>query len=135
MESPLVSRRRATRYGLHVSVAAGGLVALLAFAVFNYAPAACVAGTAWIAGGLLALLSRRSPASGLFRGAARSGALLSVYGAALLVAGALLLRSGAGALRRHPPGRYDRSESGAGMAGGGGTWVSPIVSGTTEAWW
>jgi len=81
--------------GLHVSVAWGGLVALIAWFFFRFGPAASVAGAAWIAGGFLALFSRRSPTAGLTRRFAARGALLQAYGATLLALGGLLLRSGA----------------------------------------
>ena len=94
MEPPYLAACRATLYTLHVSAAAGGLVALVAWLAFRFHPAATVAGAAWLTGGLLALLSRRSPAAGLSRRIAARGALLHAYGATLLALGGLLLRRG-----------------------------------------
>lgn len=91
MEPPHLAARRATLYGLHVSATFGGVVALAAWIVFRFSPAAAVAGAAWFAGGLLALLSRRSPLAGITRAVAARGALLQAYGAALLALGGLLL--------------------------------------------
>lgn len=95
MEPPHLATRRATLYGLHVSATFGGAVACAAWIAFRFGPAAAVAGAAWLAGGLLALLSRRCPLAGITRAAAARGALLHAYGASLLTLGGLLLARGA----------------------------------------
>ena len=92
MEPAPIAARRATLYGLHVSCTFGGFVAFLAWLSFRFSPAAAAAGAAWLAGGLLALLSRRGPLDGVTRRIAARGALLHAYGAALLTLGGLLLR-------------------------------------------
>jgi hypothetical protein len=95
VESPQLAARRATLYCLHVSAIFGGLVGLAAWIVFRYSPAAAVAGAAWFAGGLLALLSRRSPVACLTHRTASRGALLHAYGTTFLALGGLLLARGA----------------------------------------
>jgi hypothetical protein len=109
----MLAARRAMLHCLHVSAVSAGLVALVVWGVFHHAPAACVAGGAWMAGGLLALLARRGLS---FHPATFRGALLQAYAAALLTLGALLLRSGAtapagpapsGSLPSPAPERYD----------------------------
>jgi hypothetical protein len=94
VEPPSVAARRTTLYGLHVAASFGGLVGFAAWLVFRFSPAAALAGAAWLAGGLLALLSHRSPLAGITRRIAARGALLHGYGAALVALGGLLLRRG-----------------------------------------
>ena len=94
MEPPHLAARRATLYGLHVSATFGGVVAFAAWLAFHFGAAAAVAGAAWLAGGLLALLAHRSPLAGVTRTIAARGALLDAYGASLLTLGGLLLARG-----------------------------------------
>lgn len=98
MESPRSAARRSQLYDLYACTFTAALVGLLVWLVFAFPSAALVSGATFIGSGLLVLLSRRSPASGLAESPAIRGALLHAHGVALLVLGGLLLHAGMSAI-------------------------------------